>query len=342
MLGFTSRCTTPRPWATESAAGDGPGQTDGLRDGQRAGEELLGQVGAVEPFHREVGLARLGVPVIHVPDDVRVGSPRRALAPRAETARRSRAPGPSARPIRRSARRAPGRPGPSHLRLRSAPRGIAARRCRPTASSRDIASSANSERVSNGRPRLEMRSGQSPRSPRVVPMPAEERTPLPQPPQERKTQAPAPPKPNAEVEHLAKLYREMLLIRRVEEESARGYAEGKIGGFLHLYIGQEAVGVGAIAALRPDDYVITTYRDHGIALAKGMSAARAPGRALRQGDRLLARASAARCTCSTRSTTCSAATASSAATSRSRPASRSRASTAATAGSRSASSARAP
>src|SRR5271155_3575990 len=82
---------------------------------------------------------------------------------------------------------------------------------------------------------------------------------------------PPQPRPSGELEHLAKLYREMLLIRRVEEESARGYAEGKIGGFLHLYIGQEAVGVGAIAALRPDDYVITTYRDHGIALAKGMS-----------------------------------------------------------------------
>ncbi len=64
----------------------------------------------------------------------------------------------------------------------------------------------------------------------------------------------------------------MLLIRRVEEESARAYAEGKIGGFLHLYIGQEAVAVGALSALRPDDYVVTTYRDHGIALAKGMSA----------------------------------------------------------------------
>src|SRR5580692_947966 len=105
-------------------------------------------------------------------------------------------------------------------------------------------------------------------------MPAKDRTPLPQPPpppQQRKTQAPSPPKPDAETEHLAKLYREMLLIRRVEEESARGYAEGKIGGFLHLYIGQEAVGVGAIAALRDDDYVVTTYRDHGIALAKGMS-----------------------------------------------------------------------
>jgi pyruvate dehydrogenase E1 component alpha subunit len=72
-------------------------------------------------------------------------------------------------------------------------------------------------------------------------------------------------------DHLADLYREMLLIRRVEEESARAYAEGKIGGFLHLYIGQEAVAVGAVSALRPDDYVITTYRDHGIALAKGMS-----------------------------------------------------------------------
>jgi pyruvate dehydrogenase E1 component alpha subunit len=90
-------------------------------------------------------------------------------------------------------------------------------------------------------------------------------------PMERPTQAPTPILSNPELEHLAKLYRGMLLIRRVEEESARGYAEGKIGGFLHLYIGQEAVGVGAIAALRPDDYVITTYRDHGIALAKGMS-----------------------------------------------------------------------
>jgi len=72
--------------------------------------------------------------------------------------------------------------------------------------------------------------------------------------------------------HLAALYRQMFLIRRVEEEAARAYATGKIGGFLHLYIGQEAVGVGAIAALESDDYVITTYRDHGIALAKGMNA----------------------------------------------------------------------
>ncbi len=100
-------------------------------------------------------------------------------------------------------------------------------------------------------------------------MPAESPSPsMPEPP----TQSPPPRTlPSGELEHLADLYRRMLLIRRVEEESARGYAEGKIGGFLHLYIGQEAVGVGALAALRPDDYVVTTYRDHGIALAKGMS-----------------------------------------------------------------------
>src|SRR5271156_4901904 len=78
-------------------------------------------------------------------------------------------------------------------------------------------------------------------------------------------------RPSGQLDHLASLYRQMMLIRRVEEECARAYAEGKIGGFLHLYIGQEAVGVGCIAALKPDDYVVTTYRDHGIALAKGMS-----------------------------------------------------------------------
>jgi pyruvate dehydrogenase E1 component alpha subunit len=75
----------------------------------------------------------------------------------------------------------------------------------------------------------------------------------------------------SDLQHHAKLYRQMFLIRRLEEESARAYASGKIGGFLHLYIGQESVGVGSIAALRPDDYVVTTYRDHGIAIAKGMS-----------------------------------------------------------------------
>src|SRR6476646_833322 len=78
--------------------------------------------------------------------------------------------------------------------------------------------------------------------------------------------------PTQRLERLLDFYRQMFLIRRCEEESARAYAQGKIGGFLHLYIGQEAVAVGACAALQPDDYVVGTYRDHGLALAKGMSA----------------------------------------------------------------------
>ena len=61
----------------------------------------------------------------------------------------------------------------------------------------------------------------------------------------------------------------MLLIRRFEEKSAEMYALAKIAGFLHLYIGEEAVAVGAIAAIRPGDYVISAYRDHGHCLAKG-------------------------------------------------------------------------
>jgi pyruvate dehydrogenase E1 component alpha subunit len=71
---------------------------------------------------------------------------------------------------------------------------------------------------------------------------------------------------------LTELYRQMLAIRRMEEAAAKAYAQGKIGGFLHLGIGQEAVCVGAIAALQKDDYVVATYREHGHAYAKGMSA----------------------------------------------------------------------
>lgn len=71
---------------------------------------------------------------------------------------------------------------------------------------------------------------------------------------------------------LVDLLHQMLLIRRFEEKSAESYSLGKIGGFCHLYIGQEAVGVGAISAVRRDDYVITSYREHGQALAKGISA----------------------------------------------------------------------
>jgi pyruvate dehydrogenase E1 component alpha subunit len=89
----------------------------------------------------------------------------------------------------------------------------------------------------------------------------------------QKAHEPAPlTRPSGQLDHLADLYRRMFLIRRLEEEAARAYATGKIGGFLHLYIGQEAVAVGAIATLKPEDYVVTTYRDHGVAIAKGMSA----------------------------------------------------------------------
>jgi pyruvate dehydrogenase E1 component alpha subunit len=72
-------------------------------------------------------------------------------------------------------------------------------------------------------------------------------------------------------EELHGLLRQMLLGRRFEEKTAEAYAVGKIGGFCHLYIGQEAVGIGAIAALRPDDYVVTAYREHVQALVKGIS-----------------------------------------------------------------------
>jgi pyruvate dehydrogenase E1 component alpha subunit len=64
------------------------------------------------------------------------------------------------------------------------------------------------------------------------------------------------------------MYRRMALIRRFEEVCAELYTAGDIGGFLHLYSGEEAVGIGAVEALRPDDNVITAYRDHGIAIAR--------------------------------------------------------------------------
>ena len=63
----------------------------------------------------------------------------------------------------------------------------------------------------------------------------------------------------------------MMVIRRFEEEAARNYAKGNIGGFLHLYIGQEAIAVAAAEVLGEEDYIFQTYRDHGIALARGMS-----------------------------------------------------------------------
>ncbi|HVS07067.1 MAG TPA: pyruvate dehydrogenase (acetyl-transferring) E1 component subunit alpha [Candidatus Dormibacteraeota bacterium] len=71
---------------------------------------------------------------------------------------------------------------------------------------------------------------------------------------------------------LLKLYREMLLIRRFEEKTAEMYQAAKIGGFCHLNIGEEATIVGTISALQPKDYVYSTYREHGHALAKGIDA----------------------------------------------------------------------
>jgi pyruvate dehydrogenase E1 component alpha subunit len=69
---------------------------------------------------------------------------------------------------------------------------------------------------------------------------------------------------------LLEMHYKMALIRRFEEKSAEEYTRGKIGGFMHLYIGEEAVGVGCIAALRPSDKILCSYREHGHALAKGI------------------------------------------------------------------------
>lgn len=69
---------------------------------------------------------------------------------------------------------------------------------------------------------------------------------------------------------LAELYRQMCLIRLFEEKCGELYGRGLIRGFLHLYIGQEANAVGAISAIRPEDHVVTHYRDHGHALARGL------------------------------------------------------------------------
>lgn len=71
-------------------------------------------------------------------------------------------------------------------------------------------------------------------------------------------------------DELLRMYREMVLIRRIEERAAELYQQGKIGGFLHLYIGQEAVSTGLISARRPQDRVLTAYRDHGVAINCGI------------------------------------------------------------------------
>jgi pyruvate dehydrogenase E1 component alpha subunit len=87
------------------------------------------------------------------------------------------------------------------------------------------------------------------------------------------TAAPAiPKKVDAQLAEQYRAYlRQMLLIRRFEEKAGEAYSLGQIGGFCHLYIGQEAVAVGSIAALRHDDVLTCSYRDHGHALARGMT-----------------------------------------------------------------------
>src|SRR5437773_16554 len=71
-------------------------------------------------------------------------------------------------------------------------------------------------------------------------------------------------------EELLALLSTMMLIRRFEEKAAEMYARGRIKGFLHLYVGQEATGVGVISRLREDDYIYSHYREHGHALARGI------------------------------------------------------------------------
>ena len=104
---------------------------------------------------------------------------------------------------------------------------------------------------------------------------------------------------------LREMHYQMALIRRFEEKAAQEYTLGKIGGFLHLYIGQEAS--RAWAPSRRCARTTTSsssYREHGHAILKGIEPEAGHGRALRQGDRLSARARAARCTCGATSTRC--------------------------------------
>ena len=80
-------------------------------------------------------------------------------------------------------------------------------------------------------------------------------------------------KDNINTEELLSFYKDMLLIRRFEEKAGQLYGMGLIGGFCHLYIGQEAVVVGLEASAKDGDKRITSYRDHGHMLACGMEAA---------------------------------------------------------------------
>ena len=98
--------------------------------------------------------------------------------------------------------------------------------------------------------------------------------------------------------HTLELYREMLRIRRFEERCVELYSATKIRGFLHLYIGEEAVAVGVMQALTPDDAVVATYREHGHALARGVAAASIMAEMFGR-SKAVAAVAAARCTSST-------------------------------------------
>src|SRR5882672_4920394 len=89
-----------------------------------------------------------------------------------------------------------------------------------------------------------------------------------------------------DAETAKQLLHQMMLIRRFEEKAAEAYALGKIGGFLHLYIGEEAVAVGTTSMLRPDDYAISAYREHGHCLAKGSDPKRVMAELFGRRDRL--------------------------------------------------------
>ncbi len=86
----------------------------------------------------------------------------------------------------------------------------------------------------------------------------------------RKAKVVTPAEPDVSADVLLRYYRDMLLIRRFEERAGQMYGMGLIGGYCHLYIGQEAVVVGMQAALEEGDSTITSYRDHGHMLACGM------------------------------------------------------------------------
>lgn len=85
---------------------------------------------------------------------------------------------------------------------------------------------------------------------------------------------PAPPPPSGPVPYdsafATVLLTDMLRIRRLEEKAAELYGAGRIRGFLHLYVGEEAVGVGTLHAMAPEDNIVATYREHGHALVRGM------------------------------------------------------------------------